>query len=147
MIRQTRSYRNIRFAVFDIETLGLIPKNFLYGTVYYGPDSYKTFTQPYDMFQEIISRKNKGMKFIAHNAEYDLLGLCDDNIFKKFGYDNVIYRGSHFILAKWPVYKQQIGKHLYRFEYITFWDSYRFLMASLDKIGKVLDFKKLPMPE
>lgn len=150
MIKKIKTYRKVKIATFDIETLGLIPKNFLYGIVYYG-HSHKVFDNRYDMMNEIFSRKNKGKVFFAHNCEYDLTGLTDDNLFKVFD-NNVIFRGSHFIMAKKKLYEKFLGfddtgEKKYRREFVRFYDSMRILQSSLGHIGKVMDFPKLKIPD
>ena len=138
MIKTTSKYNKIRFATYDIETLGLEPINFLYGCVYYG-DTYRIFLNREDMFKEMTSRKNKGKVFFAHNCEFDLTGITNDNLFKSL--DNVLFRGSHFIAARKIIFKSDKKK-----EYIRFWDSIRILMSSLGKIGDILGYPKLEIP-
>ena len=140
----------MRFAVYDIETLGLEPNNFLYGIVYYKPDDYKVFTDRKSMLNEMIQRKNKGKVFFAHNCEYDLTGLIPQNLFKFFPQyfifqTNPLYRGSNFISAKYHVFRKRKYNKVYR-EYVYFWDSYRILLSSLKRIGEILGFEKISTP-
>lgn len=149
MIKTTSKYNKCRFATYDIETLGLEPINFLYGIVYYG-DTYKVFLDRDNMFDEMTSRKNKGKILFAHNCEFDLTGITNNNVFKSF--EDVLFRGSHFIAAKKVVSKRKTGKfdkngnEIIHNQFVRFWDSIRILMSSLGKIGDILGYPKLKIP-
>lgn len=155
MIKPVNRFFKSKIVTYDIETLGLVPKNFLYGVVNYG-HSTKVFTDKHEMLNDMISRKNKGKVFFAHNCEFDLSGLIDQNLFKFFPnikkqMDNPLYRGSNFIAAKYPIFEKLLGynsdgtEKWYR-EYIRFWDSIRILQSSLDNIGGTLNYPKMKMP-
>jgi hypothetical protein len=118
------------FFVIDVETRGLSarPESFIFGCVY-GHNFRKTFFDVTEFRKWLISKRNKGKIFFAHNSEYDYSTIFG-NIITQLD-NEAIFVGSTFICAKCNGVK--------------FFNSLAILKSSVKELGKNLGLEKMEL--
>lgn len=128
---------------FDIETYGEYNK-FLCCTFSYSNISYDTFKTKDDSITHLQQKRFLNARVVATNLGFDLFGLVDSEM---RGYIRPLFRGGKLIMAfiyqeddgTWSIEKTK--------NKLVFLDTLCYLPASVDSLGKILDFPKLESPK
>jgi hypothetical protein len=123
---------------FDIETFGK-NNDFLMGSIV-GNGEVFTFWNKEDLQDFILSDKFIDCFIVASNLAFDFLALFGSNIdiISKF---RITFRGSDFISCVYNYHsKHKTGK-------ITFIDTFNYLKASVESLGKIIGESKLSKPK
>lgn len=131
-----------RLYSFDVETIGKNNKFYL-GGIYDEKDGYRKFYSKQEYAEELFFNKKyrENCNIVATNLEFDFMSAFQKT--KMLNEFKLIISGSRLICAS----HSEHFENSHKTNKINFIDSLNFGMASVEKLGKLINLPKLPHPK